>query len=194
MIDYTPLLKTKISELANVKNGRDFNVWRDFTCNILLRAFGEDSIQVKQLQAINYWASSPPILGRRPRLDYEEPRQHVPKNNLEICIETSHKYIIAFVEELNTLGQPHFKEASPMGINLHVNQNQTVNLHLVVNVLRDGLTNSQFQELEEIVKSDVRLEEKKQKVSEKLKSFGSDVLSGVLSSLLTNPQVYQAFM
>ena len=198
MIDYKLILNGQIDKLNTVGSGNDFNVWQSHTLNILRRVFGDDSQQVKQLEDIKYRVSHPmsSLPSRRSMFsEYKPVANRESTNNLTHCINTSRKLVAAFIEELEVLGLPDPKVSSTSsGININVSQTQQINLSIVIHSLREELTGRQFQELEEIVKSDVKPEEKKQKISEKLKSFGSDVLSGVLSSLLTNPQVYQAFM
>ncbi|PRY35933.1 hypothetical protein CLV58_11361 [Spirosoma oryzae] len=195
MTDYISILNSQIEEISTIKNGSDFKIWQQSSANILRRSFGESSSQVKQLEEIKYWHSTPPIrLGSRSRFDSYEPPMYVPQDNLVHCIDQSRKLLTAFVRELTVLGLPSQNSSSGHnGINIHVNQSQTVNLNVVISSLREELTGKQFNEIDSIIKSKSDLEDKKSSLKDKLGSFGSDVLSGVLSSLLTNPDVYKFF-
>lgn len=85
------------------------------------------------------------------------------------------------------------KNHDGISIQTNVKQEQTQNQAQTVNVLESALKDSfapyQLEELKEILKSDQSREDKRKSMMEKLKSFGSDVASGVLANILSNPEV-----
>ena len=52
--------------------------------------------------------------------------------------------------------------------------------------IKDELTGSQFKELESII-HDTEIKNKNEKIAEKILSFGSNVASGILGNILSNP-------
>ena len=85
------------------------------------------------------------------------------------------------------------KDDDKISIQTNVKQEQTQNQAQTVNVLETALKDSfapfQLEELKEILKSNQPREDKRKSLMEKLKSFGSDVASGVLANILSNPEV-----
>ena len=79
------------------------------------------------------------------------------------------------------------------GININLTQNQTVNLNLILSSIENELTVKQFKEIKAILKSVDDDEEKKGKLIDKIKEFGTDVVSKVLANILTNPLIFNAF-
>lgn len=87
-------------------------------------------------------------------------------------------------------------EGGKKSINIHNIQNNqnSVNINLIIENIKNELSASQFEEIK-IIKDDNNLDEKskKEKIIEKLKSFGSDVASNILAGILTNPSLYSLF-
>jgi len=71
----------------------------------------------------------------------------------------------------------------------HIHQSQTVTVELLKEALRYSLTGQQLKEVEDIVKNEKDPARAKSKVVDKLASFGSNVLSNVLASVITNPHL-----
>lgn len=90
------------------------------------------------------------------------------------------------------------KDDGKISINTNVKQEQRQSQSQTVSVLEAALKDSfapfQLEELKEIVKSDQSRENKRMCLIEKLKSFGSDVASGVLANILSNPEVLSMFV
>lgn len=80
----------------------------------------------------------------------------------------------------------------PNGINISISQypNQTVKLKVIFDLIKDEPTGKQMNEIEEILGTNETPEVKKPKIIEKLKSFGSDVVSNIIANILTNPSLY----
>ncbi|HEY9001924.1 MAG TPA: hypothetical protein VIM89_11270 [Mucilaginibacter sp.] len=97
-------------------------------------------------------------------------------------------------EELKVFGLPgnnDLKIDKSITINNQhtLSQNQTLNISLLKEVLQDSLTGKQYKELTEIVKEEKDTKKASSKIVEKLKSFGSDVASNIVASLITNPHL-----
>lgn len=71
-------------------------------------------------------------------------------------------------------------------INQNQTQNQTQIFNAVLNSLKDELRGKEYEEIEKILSSNSPNEEKKRSIIEKLKSFGENVVAGVVASILTN--------
>jgi hypothetical protein len=78
---------------------------------------------------------------------------------------------------------------------IHITNNQSndqqVTLHIFLDAVKDEITGKDLKALKEIMKDYVeKPEETKEKLIEKVKSFGGDVLSNILANILTNPNIY----
>lgn len=87
----------------------------------------------------------------------------------------------------NTFNQPNIGQ---------VNQNTTnsvleeMNVKVVVESLKEELSKEQLAEIQNIIEIYKESTELKIKMSEKLRSFGLDVVSNVVAGILTNPSLY----
>ena len=70
------------------------------------------------------------------------------------------------------------------------NQSQTVNIELFKEIIKDSLTGKQMKELSDIVKEEKNSDRVVPKIVNKLKSFGENVASNIVASLITNPHIY----
>lgn len=99
-------------------------------------------------------------------------------NNSKLCSKQAAEVIGGFISDLTTFGMPSKRVVEKSsGINISVNQHQhqTVEIKLIRDLIEDELTGKQVKEIEEVLKEDTPPENKKSKVLQKLKSFGSDV-------------------
>ena len=98
------------------------------------------------------------------------------------------------IQEIDSLGLPDndFKIDKSINItnNLSQNQNQSLELKIVLDILRDELNGKQIKELKEILGGKEELAIKKEKMIDKLKSFGENVLAGITAGLITNPNIF----
>ncbi|MBC7557221.1 MAG: hypothetical protein H7195_09705 [Chryseobacterium sp.] len=151
----------------------DLKVWQGKAKNIIVRSYGENSIQEKQIKEINFKSYA----------DYS--------NNLKSCSKKHASELIGgFISDLEKFGMPIKREKKHSeGIQISINQNQTqtINLNIIFDALKEELTRKQIKELEEVINSDNKLENKKTNLINKLKSFGSDILTNVIANILTNP-------
>ena len=72
-----------------------------------------------------------------------------------------------------------------------INNTQKVVLNLFTESIKDEITGNDYKALKEILKNyDREPEQTKLKLTEKLKSFGSDVLTNIVANIMTNPNIY----
>lgn len=114
-------------------------------------------------------------------------------NNGKNCEKQANEIITSFITDIEIFGLSESKKIEKNGgINISVNQsqNQTVNVNIIWASVKDELSGKQLKEVEGIINSDDNHETKKQKIFDKLKSFGTDVASNIIAGLLTNPAMY----
>ncbi len=71
------------------------------------------------------------------------------------------------------------------------NQQQALAVELFLEAIKDDLTGRQIKELKEVVsEADNDLEKARPGIIEKLKSFGTDVVSNIVANILTNPAIW----
>lgn len=63
-------------------------------------------------------------------------------------------------------------------------------IKLIRDLIKNELTGKQVKEIEDVLKEDTSPGDKKLKVLQKLKSFGSDVASNIVASVLTNINLF----
>ena len=100
--------------------------------------------------------------------------------------------ILKSLREIPTLCPAPSNDKNDMILN--ITQNQTQNQHqqidLVLDSIKDALTGSQFKEIKAIANEEKEPEKAKSKIINKLKGFGSDVLSNIVANLITNPTIW----
>ena len=70
-------------------------------------------------------------------------------------------------------------------------QKQSLEIHLLIEAIKDNLTGRQIKELKEIVaEADNDLQKACPNILAKLKEFGVDVVSNVVANILTNPTIW----
>lgn len=75
--------------------------------------------------------------------------------------------------------------------NITINNSQQIVLNLFTEVMRDEMTGKEYKELKELLKNyECEPEKTSSKIKEKLKKMGSDVLTNIITSILTNPNIY----
>lgn len=155
----------------------DLKSWKAKVTNILSRVYGADSKQldyIKEIKFINFYNIDGPGGG----------------NNGKQCSKLAKELIRGFITDLEIFGLPLQKTKENSGINISLNQNQSININLIWDSVKEELTGKQEKEVKEILNSNDEPEMKKNKVLEKVKSFGIDVASNIIASLLTNPAIY----
>ena len=141
----------------------DLDAWKKYTIIILARIFGDNSQKVQQIENIEYDYSSWSLRDTSGTSEY-----------LDTCKKLGREIIQASIDELNTLGLPETAE------------NPDEFYHTIMDALQDELKGSQVKELRQILSTTDSPEEKREKVLEKLKSYGSEVAQDILSHILTS--------
>tara|TARA_R110000751_G_scaffold390_1_gene1554 strand:- start:13520 stop:14071 length:552 start_codon:yes stop_codon:yes gene_type:complete len=167
---------------TEIKSNYDLQTWKAKAINIAIRLYGEDSKQEEQINLIKYKTyMSGSINGS----------SFGGGNNAKNCEKRIQEVTSGFISDLNRFGLPEkVNKNKEGGINISVNQNQTVSVNIIVEAIKDELTGNQVKEIEKILNSKEDETTKKQKVADKIKKFGSDVAANILSNILTNPAIY----
>ncbi len=141
---------------------RDFDLeaWKKYTIIILARIFGDHSEKIRQIEKITYDYSSWSLRDTTGSSQY-----------LETCKKLGKEILEASIEELKTFGLP-----DKVG-------EENAFYKIIFEALQDDLKGSQMKEIRDILESD----EKREKIIEKLKSYGTDVAPSVLASILCDP-------
>ena len=92
-----------------------------------------------------------------------------------------------YIKELEELGHPQIQNKA---IGQQININQTLNLNIVIEALKEELSGKQVTELKESYNKGKTPEEKRSNVAEKLKKFGADLTSNILANIITNPSIF----
>lgn len=184
-----------LKEVQNptINSSYDLQTWQTKAVNLITRIYGENCKQEEQINQIKFKSSmSSTIIPIRKSSNVNDNRS-ANKNNGKYCEKQTNEIITSFINELETFGLPEPKKIEPNGginISLNQSQNQTVNVNIFWDSLKDELTGKQLKEVEEIINCDDKPESKKKKIFDKLKSFGTDVASNIIAGLLTNPAIY----
>jgi predicted restriction endonuclease len=174
--------KQKVLEALNelkleANNMRDQNglvIWKNHATNLTVRIYGKDSIIIHQISSISYFS------------------EHSLNGNKREAIAL----IDSLIKEIDRFGVPEQAEkidGKNLNINITQTQNQTtqISLSLLIESIQDELKGGQLKELQSIIEEkDIEPIEKKRKIIEALKKFGSDVASNIVANILTNPSLF----
>lgn len=180
----TKLLSQPINDSATL------DIWKSHAINILTRIYGENSKQEEQINSITYktYFGVSSFDGQRKKYTTMGGG-----DNIAECVKKGHGLIKGFIDELNQFGLPEPKSKitnDKISININQTQNVKVDFNVILKDIKDELTGKQFGELENILKENDEPETKKNKIIEKVKSFGSDVATNIIANILTNPQIW----
>ena len=121
--------------------------------------------------------------------DIKEACKNVSPNN--------HSRILGILEAIKLLPEepkhhPDIETGSPsISITNNQTNNQQVTLNIFLDAIKDEITGRDLKVLRDILKDyEVKPEETKEKLIQKIKSFGGDVLSNIVANILTNPSIY----
>ena len=94
--------------------------------------------------------------------------------------------------------QKEAKQEPSSAVTVNVNQSQSQNQSQEINIfldsIADEITGKQYKELKSIAQEEPNPEKSKQKIVEKLKSFGGAVLSNIVANIITNPSVWNCML
>lgn len=161
----------------------DLNSWVLATDNYLKNIWGSTTPKSKQLYAIcNTMSAS--------MFGYSDKDVVKFKSQWKSLLSS-------YIVELETLNKTESEKKPAMNnINLTVNQTQnqeqsqkqTIEIEVIIEAVKEDLTGKQIKELDSIIKESDS-PEKSKKLTEKLLSFGSNVTTGILGNILSNPQI-----
>jgi len=165
--------------------------WKSKAINLVTRIYGANSKQEEQINLIRFKAY--PIFGTASTFARGQSKVSGGGNNSEHCITQAIELIEGFITDIKDFGIPEKKiTETNEGINITVNQSQTqsINLNIIIEAMQNELNGKQLNEVQKIIEQDLDQDSKKNKLFEKLKSFGSDVATNIIASILTNPAIY----
>lgn len=86
---------------------------------------------------------------------------------------------------------------NPINVNINNNNSQTQNqeqsiaIELFLEAIKDELTGKQIKEINSIIKeSDNDVKKARPKIIEKIKEFGIDTVSNIITNIITNPTIW----
>jgi hypothetical protein len=174
---YLEALQKLLVDTETIKGEATLEGWKSTATNIVGIIYGNNSAAVENIKNLKY----------RPGFNGS--------NNVVVRKHQAKKIIEGIVYQITALGLPE-KEVKSVGrenISISLTQNQhqetKINIDVVLSAIKDELTGKQLKEVQEVIDQDAPIEEKRSKIIEKLKSFGSDVASNIVATLLTNPQI-----
>lgn len=86
---------------------------------------------------------------------------------------------------------PKDERKSSGDTNITINNTQQIVLSLFTEAVKDEITGKEYKELKQILKNyELEPEKTTSKIKEKLKKMGADVLTNIISNILTNPNIY----
>jgi len=164
------LLKAQIDKLK--AKDFDLDAWKKATIIILARIFGENTLKVKQIENIEYDYSSWSLRDTTGSSNY-----------LDSCKKLGKEILQASVDELETLGIPVQGEE------------KTDEFFLVITgALQDELKGSQVREIRQVLSGGESPEEKKVKILEKFKEYGSEISHDILANILTSQPMIKKYI
>ncbi|MET3046599.1 hypothetical protein [Flavobacterium covae] len=174
-------------KFPKITNRASLQIWKAKAINVVSRIYGKDSKQEEQINLIK-------IQNNMSITSYVN--GHVSTsgggNNSATCEKQATELIESFISDIKKFGIP--EKQNPISkndqININVSQTQSINLNIILNALQNELTGKQFSEIQQIIDIEEDKEVKQNKIVEKLKSFGKDIATNIIASILTNPAIY----
>jgi|GEM_PF-1102080 len=184
-------IKEKIENVQEALNAREFITWVKSVKSTFKTIIPANKVIIKALEEID------PL----PEVHFETSEQEY-EQALDEAVDEAVELLENLISDISKFGidayQNKVKASKQAKLNVNVNQenNQTQTTHVnlvltsIVDSIKDEITGSQLKELKAILESNSEPEQKKKNFLDKLKSFGSDVASNILASMLINPNVY----
>lgn len=152
-------------------------IFKNSTVNNIVRIYGKDSEQEKQVKALK---STAVYTGN----------SIIPQTRM-----IAENLIDNIIKEIERFGPPEISTPSGAGLNITIaqtqNQSVKVNLSLIVESIREELTVDQLKEIQEIIDNkQLVASEKKKSIMQKIVSFGKDVGANIVANIVTNPDLY----
>lgn len=96
----------------------------------------------------------------------------------------------------NIKQKENVRQTPSSAVTVNINQSQTQNqeINIFIDAISDELTGKQYKELKSIAQEESNPDTSKQKIVEKLRSFGGDVLSNIVANIITNPSIWNCML
>ena len=104
--------------------------------------------------------------------------------------------ISSMIEQLEAMGLPEHASGKGISINQSVQQKQEQGQEMTLSIFLESidneLTGKQRKELKDLLEKvrNKSIDEQKESVIDKLKSFGIDVMSNIVANIVTNPEMW----
>ena len=166
----------RMFDVYNVEDETLYQTWKSKSIRFLNVNFKDDTESTAFVEAANSFDKS----------------HYTPKYLKEMV-----GILISFKEIPNNIKRKeNVKQTPPSAVTVNINQSQTQNqkINLFIEAISDELTGKQYKELQSIAQEESNPDTLKQKIVEKLKSFGGDVLSNIVANIITNPSVWNSML
>lgn len=170
-------LNELMAETNGIQDSYSLTDWKNKATNIVVRIYGHDSLPEQQIESLRY---TPGFSGG---------------SNVQERKRQATKLIDGLIKEIERFGLPEQLSKTKDGLNINIaqtqNQETKINLSLIIESIQDELKGSELKELQEIIAdNEIEQDEKKTRIINRLKSFGSDVASNIVANILTNPALF----
>jgi hypothetical protein len=107
----------------------------------------------------------------------------------------NHRKILGLLGAIKLLPDEPIKHSqnplTSITINNTQNNVQSIVFNLIIESVKDEITGKELKELKKLLKEfEAEPQKTKPKLIDKIKSFGTDVLSNMIANILTNPSIY----
>lgn len=168
----------RMYDVYKVEDESRYQTWKSKSMRLLNVNFKDDMEPMAFVEAAKSFAKS----------------HYTPKYLKEMVgILVSCKEIPNHVKQQKEAKQEH-SSAVTVNVNQSQTQNQTQEINIFLESIADEITGKQYKELKSIAQEEPNPEKSKQKIVEKLKSFGGDVLSNIVANIVTNPSVWNCLL
>ncbi len=158
----TKILQDQIEKMSVKKF--DLNAWKTTTIVLLERIFGPNNEKIYSIRNINYDQGSWTLRDETGFL-----------HSVESCKKLGREILEAAIVELEAFGAAEISsETLPLGV--------------LISALEDELTGSELREIKKVITEKITIEDKKQILITKLKSYGSDSAYAIVANILSNPE------
>ena len=161
------ILRDQIEKL-NVKKF-DLNAWKTTTIVLLERIFGRQNEKIESIRKINYDQSSWTL---RDETGFS--------HSVESCKKLGREILETAIVELDAFGAIE-------------GSSETLPFSVLLTALEDELTGSELRELKKVITEKSTIEDKKQILITKLKSYSADAANAIVANILSNPDTTGLF-
>jgi len=170
-------LNELMTETSGINDSYSLTDWKNKATNVVVRIYGHDSLPEKQIESLTY---TPGYSGG---------------SNVQERKRQATKLIDGLIKEIERFGLPEQLSKTKDGLSINIaqtqNQETKINLSLIIESIQNELKGSELKELQEIIAdNELEQDEKKTRIIDRLKSFGSDVASNIVANILTNPALF----